>query len=468
MSGAICIWGWDDKRIKELLPWVRAQKDRFVVVLETDPIFLSHKERFPEIDIYVFSEETKLQVFEAIAWKYLFVPFSYEKNKGDLELLIRIQTEVNYRASDYADQGAQIFKNIRHNLSLDFYKGEELFGKFKGIPAFVCGAGPSLRKNGHLLKELSSKGVVIAGGGATLALKKIGVTPHFAAHVDPSSLHKFEETDVPTFFQLRSDEKVIASSKGDKLLVGGSQNFPLEGWLEEQLGVSAFDGGWTVGTFCASLAYHLGCSPIIFVGMDFAATNAHTYAEGVEGGGTQARERILNKQGDVVHAQLDWILAAEWLEKFAQQHSDSTWINATEGGLGFKGIEDKSLKELSHVLEPLIIPKPLLQHVCKGNTEEVLKNSLMRSFQLVNEVFKEIERHYPRCAQESGACALLGHDLAEEMSYAHVLEPIWNVWKNVILRHNQDGSAGSFLHQMLFYKNLQNNLYSSDLKLAKF
>ena len=460
MSSAICIWRWNEKRIKELLPWVRAQKDRFVVVLETDPVFLSQKERFPEIDVYVFSEETKLQVFEAIAWKYLFVPFSYEKNKGDLEPLIRIQTEVNYRASDYADQGAQIFKNIQHNLATDFYKGEELFGKFKGMPAFVCGAGPSLRKNGHLLKELSSKGLIIAGGGATLALKKIGVTPHFAAHVDPSSLHTFEETKVPMFFQLRSDKKAIASSKGDKLLVGASRNFPLEGWAEEQLGISAFDGGWTVGTFCASLAYHLGCSPIIFVGMDFAATSVHAYAEGVKGGGVQARQPALNKQGEVVHAQLDWMLAAQWLEKFAQKHSDSTWINATEGGLGFKGIEDKSLQELSSVLEPLLIPKPSLKHVFKGNISEVLKNSLRRSFTLLDEIFKEIERHYPRCAQGSGTCALLEHDLAEEMSYVHVLEPIWNVWKNVILRHNQDGPAGIFLHQMLFYKNLQNNLGS--------
>jgi hypothetical protein len=285
------------------------------------------------------------------------------------------------------------------------------------------------------------------------------VEPHFEAHVDPCSAHSFGETNNPTFFQLRSDMRAVSCAQGDKFLVGSNGNFPLETWLEEQLGVKSFDGGWTVGTFCASLAYHLGCDPIIFIGMDFAASGGHTYAEGVEGGKAEKREAVINKQGDVVYAQLDWVLAAEWLEKLALAKTDRTWINATEGGLGFSGIDDKLFQDVIDSLgQCQVFTKPCLEIMPKGNFLETLEDSLARSFRIIDEIFKEIEKIYPRAPQESGRCALLEHELAQESGYHHVLSPIWEIWKGVILRYNQDGEAGIFLHQMLFYKNLQPKL----------
>ncbi|MFS8563604.1 MAG: DUF115 domain-containing protein [Rhabdochlamydiaceae bacterium] len=338
MSGVVCLCGWDEARIKKLLPWARAQKDRCIVVLETDSLVLLKKALFSEVDIYIFNEHNQQEVFESVAWKYLFMPFSYEKTGGSVEALdafIRVQAEVGFRVSDCADQGVQVFKNIKHNLQTDFCRADALFGKYKGVPAVICGAGPSLRKNGELLKELSSKALLIAGGGATQALKKIGIEPHLEAHVDPASAHTFSPTNNPVFFQLRTDSQAVACAKGPKLIVGGNGNYPLEMWLEKEMGLpSPFDGGWTVGTFCAALAYQLGCNPIIFVGMDFAASQEHTYAAGVQGGGTAQRKAVTSKQGEVLFAQIDWILAAEWVENFARQHPDTTWINATEGGLG--------------------------------------------------------------------------------------------------------------------------------------
>ena len=43
----------------------------------------------------------------------------------------------------------------------DSKKGNDLYGKFQGIPAIICGAGPSLQKNIHLLKELKVAGNVL-------------------------------------------------------------------------------------------------------------------------------------------------------------------------------------------------------------------------------------------------------------------------------------------------------------------
>ena len=464
MSGVICLSGWDEARIEKLLPWVRAQKDRFIVVLETSSLFLLKKVLFPEVDVYVFNKENQREVFEGIALKYIFLPFSYEGDSSVLDVFIRIQTEVSYRVADCADQGVQAFRNIRHNLKTDFCRADELFGKFKGVPAIICGAGPSLRKNGHLLKSVGDKALLIAGGGATQALKKLGVEPHFEAHVDPSSAHTFVPTNNPTFFQLRTDAKAVDGASGPKLLMGGSGNFPLEKWLEERLGMPSlpFDGGWTVGTFCAALAYQLGCNPIIFVGMDFAASQEHTYAAGVQGGGTTKRSPITNKQGDVLFAQVDWIFAAEWLENFAGEHKDTTWINATEGGRGFTGVQDKSLQDVLASLGPQEdFNRMGYKTVPTGDLLETFESSLIRSFEVVDCLFKEIERIYPSSPQENGTCALLEQELSEEIGYQMLLLPIWDVWKGILLRHNQDGEAGLFLHEILFYKNLQPQLFSA-------
>ncbi|MFS8563603.1 MAG: hypothetical protein LVR00_04470 [Rhabdochlamydiaceae bacterium] len=108
--------------------------------------------------------------------------------------------------------------------------------------------------------------------------------------------------------------------------------------------------------------------------------------------------------------------------------------------------------------EDLRVPISYLTAVQKGTLLETLENSLLRSFKIVDSLFKEIERVYPYSAHESGASALLEQELSEEISYKVLLLPIWDVWKQVILRHNKDGEAGLFLHKILFYKNLQPQL----------
>ncbi|MGC4092277.1 MAG: DUF115 domain-containing protein [Polyangiaceae bacterium] len=47
-----------------------------------------------------------------------------------------------------------------------------LAGKFRGVPAFIVGAGPSLGKNGHHLVQAAQKGIVFALNSSARALDK--------------------------------------------------------------------------------------------------------------------------------------------------------------------------------------------------------------------------------------------------------------------------------------------------------
>ncbi|OPZ90990.1 MAG: hypothetical protein BWY74_02120 [Firmicutes bacterium ADurb.Bin419] len=78
---------------------------------------------------------------------------------------------------------------IHNNIkNLSFISGAsdagQLIGKFKGVPGILVSAGPSLKKNVHLLKELGQKCVIMAAGTAVTVLQDFGVTPHFMMGID--------------------------------------------------------------------------------------------------------------------------------------------------------------------------------------------------------------------------------------------------------------------------------------------
>jgi hypothetical protein len=70
-----------------------------------------------------------------------------------------------------------------------------------------------------------------------------------------------------------------------------------------------------------SVAIHLGCDPIIFVGMDFSAENGKKYAH------LEAPE--------VNEMQADWAMSVRMIQELASQHPDRKFLNATEGGTPF-------------------------------------------------------------------------------------------------------------------------------------
>jgi len=447
MSAVVCHYGWNEKRIEQLAQWAKGDGDRHIVILEDAPAVRFFES--PNIRHYSISPENEEETFRRIAYEHLFVPFSFEGKK--CEKLERIQAEVNYFVSDYADQGISLLKNLLENLKRPALSGLDLFGKFAGVPAIVCGAGPSLAKAG--LRAFSDRALLIAGGAAIDALKRLSLRPHFAAHVDPDPKHTFASTDAPVFCQLRTSTRVLKGCRGPKLLVPGSGNFPLEKWIEEQLGFpeAPFDGGWTVGTFSAALAYCLGCDPIVFVGMDLSSSQKNLYASGVETPcATDALVPVQNGKGETVYARLDWLLARDWIEAFAKKHPDRRWINASEG-LAFSGMEHKRLADVELSVREISIALP--EAVLEGGAVlEHIEEGLRRSLDLVEKLLKELEAIFPKT--ESGAASLLQHDLSQELIYEKVLKPVWDVWKPIIARHNRNGEYGLMLNELILQRNL--------------
>ncbi|HEY4832211.1 MAG TPA: 6-hydroxymethylpterin diphosphokinase MptE-like protein, partial [Waddliaceae bacterium] len=150
-----------------------------------------------------------------------------------------------YQVMEYMRFGEAFFHNFYRNL-LELpkaYLGDKLYGKFEGVPAIICGAGPSLDKNLPLLKELEDRALIFAGGSAMNAINTFGILPHFGVGVDPNlgqyvRLMMNQAYEVPFFYRNRIFPEALQSLHGPRLFILGAGGYPISKWIEEQFGVS--------------------------------------------------------------------------------------------------------------------------------------------------------------------------------------------------------------------------------------
>jgi hypothetical protein len=270
-----------------------------------------------------------------------------------------------------------IFKNIYENLKniKNSFFLNSLEGKFKKIPAVICGAGPSLYEEREVLKKIGEKAVLIAGGSAITALSKYGITPHFASLIDPN----FEEFlrlknasifEIPILYSPRVHYKVFKTFNGilgylSSTIGGGATLFAEKKlnikskMIDKHLSRDAF----SVTTLNVAIAHFLGCDPIILCGVDLAYTKNRRYSKGIlkEGGEKgitgDMGDLLLKKRdrkGEGVFTNRRWLMESSCISSYAKKFKNVGFINATIGGIGFKGIEFKSLKEIEKSLKKQI------------------------------------------------------------------------------------------------------------------
>lgn len=277
----------------------------------------------------------------------------------------------NYKTFELLEQltyGGKFFSNYYSNiLELPQAKfADAMFGKFQGVPAIICGAGPSLDKNQNLLESLSQNALVIAGGSAMNTVNVNGWLPHLGITVDPnlsqySRMFMNQSYEVPYFFRNRVFPEALRLLHGEHLYVSGSGGYGIANWFETQLGIQGkeLEEGTNVVTFGIALAHALGCSPIILVGVDMAYTNQKSYAAGIlqhpildfnQSPRTKCEEEEIVEKNDIfgkpVHTLWKWIQESVWISQFCMTKPGIEVINATEGGIGAEGIPNETLESV--------------------------------------------------------------------------------------------------------------------------
>jgi hypothetical protein len=362
----------------------------------------------------------------------------------------------NQQLAEYMRQGRTFFKNFYSNLSQlhKSYHGNQLFQKFKGVPAIICGAGPSLDKNFECLKGLKDKALIFGGGSSLNALSTRGFLPHFGAGIDPNppqlqrllTNYAFE---LPFFYRSRMFHQAFNTIEGPRLYMTGTGGYHCSDWFEERLGIDGefIDEGHNVVNFSAEIARSLGCSPIIFVGMDLAYTDLKAYAGGVVDDSTVNEERITSMcdletgafqrediDGKPVFTLWKWVAESQWISEFAQKYPVDVF-NATEGGIGFEGVPNLSLKEISekflgktYDLDSMVhteIQNASMPHVTKEKTTGLmldLQKSLKAAEGLCDRMLEEIESCKKKIDRGPGILRELEQGLGAEVEQALVKE----------------------------------------------
>jgi hypothetical protein len=249
----------------------------------------------------------------------------------------------------------QNMKNIKHiarskDVSI-------LKNAFKGVPAIVVAAGPSLNKNIQYLKQFKWKAVIIAVDTIADRLIREGIIPEFICSVERGHLtyeYFYKDKIYPEEVSLVGPLLLypeIFKKFSNEIVIPIRENVGEFIWLQEILDIpdnSSIPMGQSCAHIAFGLAEHLGTSPIILTGQDLAY--GKTYSE------THASDTVYDKNpvssqettltegyygGEVKTTEI-WNAFRNWFEMEIFNNKVYT-INATEGGAKIKNTTQMAL-----------------------------------------------------------------------------------------------------------------------------
>ncbi len=249
----------------------------------------------------------------------------------------------------------------------------DFVGQMSGIPAVLVSAGPSLDKNIHELRGCENGALILSTDTALKPLLAAGVQPHFVLSGDPTEanyLHvKGAKTTTSLFVVEATGHPGIFDEFGGRTITCMFENSALRS-LSDLLGQKGTLSAWgSVATMALDFALRLRCDPVIFIGQDLAHSEGRTYCTGLyweeqlfAGVSTpeQWKERWESlRAGKTTITMTDIFgnpvettdkLAAywNWINKEIQAHPETTFVNATEGGILRDGIRIMSLREAKY------------------------------------------------------------------------------------------------------------------------
>ncbi|MFA6914762.1 MAG: 6-hydroxymethylpterin diphosphokinase MptE-like protein [Parachlamydiales bacterium] len=480
-----------------LKPWLKKDRTRSVVFFENDlavvKSFLQTQiaSKFlkdPQAALYYFEDlEKDSETFDAMYWNYIHTQMEvsalalYETTQKLLteELHHKIIYDASIKnalVEEYLRFGANFFKNFYANelYFADSYLGNKLFGKMPDIPAIICGAGPSLNKALPLLKNLRENAVIFAGGSALNALSNEQILPHFGGGIDPNPtqldrLSTSSGFEVPFFYRNRILHQAFRKIHGPHLYITGAGGYDVADWFEEQLQIphdEYIDEGHNIVNFCLQIASRLGCNPIIFVGMDLGYSGMQTYASGIESKVSITKEELTSTgdfdkdailrtdiNGEPLYTLWKWIAESNWIGAFAKDNPGITLINSSEAGLGFPGVPNIPLKEVSeqHLNRQYDINNRIHAEIQGSSmpdvTEERVDGLVKQMYEsvkrcidqfniLINEtkvIQERIEREQKEPAiLQTGRAALAETELNDEIAYQYIIDLFNNVYARVL------------------------------------
>ena len=475
-------WHW-----KALLPWLHAKSARRLVFLEDD---LAVIQAFLESELaepfFADSSSTLLFLEEGPEGKHvreLVTWYAYQRTWSMLaspaygryraDVFTQLSTELTVAQIDTSSILSELFEPTSgplRNFGRTLFSWQKslqassLFDRFKGCPAIVVAAGPSLEKEIAHLRKMESRALIIAGGSAVNALLQAGIVPHLAATVDPNPMQyaRFRQAQpfcLPLLYRSRALYEALMGQSGPLLYLRGGDGYPLVEWLEHTLGMRGkiVDGGNSVANMIIETAYAFGCRSIMMVGYDLAYTDGARYtslvSESMAAGESTAFQGETKGQlvdgtsydGRPVLTEAKWMIEANWIERFAKDHPRLQLINTAQNGLAIKGLTNMPFTEAVEKFCPSDRDIAAMLHLAIQEAEpaaypmEKFSKAIERmshSFQKVQQIVRQMSEELKKAdngAADSPQLLELGSQLEDQLAYKHCLASLFMMHTKLFL-----------------------------------
>lgn len=375
----------------EEIQWVKQTKhsESIIIIIEPNPSYFAYVIQqkdlgviFSESNILLFVDDDigKLNVFlQKVFYNFNYLKYlkntniyltHYYREKGlqivkEMLSSIRqiISTLLFSLGNDLEDNLIGLERNV-NNLDNIIRSKDILAVKdiFKGVPAVVIAAGPSLNKNIEDFKKSKDKFIVIAVDTIAQKLITEGIEPHFICSIERvhqvydyfyADVHLPEKSIIVGPPVL--DNRIFENTNND-ILIPFRKGVSETNWLQKLLGLpneTAISMGYSCANIAFSLGCYLGCNPVILVGQDLAygESDKETHASGTKydelnmnNTRVEEFELTMGYYGKPVKTTKIWLQFKHWLESEINSLS-TTVINATEGGAKINFAQQFSLKE---------------------------------------------------------------------------------------------------------------------------
>jgi hypothetical protein len=416
--------------------------------------------------------------FFKTAWESLFLP-QYFLSFADEEFvqwkaLMQHALDLTFLiASEYRDYGKKVAENFYRNLQLVSESSVIHKLSFQGVPALICGAGPSIACDLQRCHHLKQRALVFAGGALLSVCADQGLIPHLGALIDPDPPYeRFKHStlfEIPLLYQMRLSHSILTLMHGPKLLAASSGEWPLESCFLDSLGIPTLESGWNVANFMATLAAEMGCSPIILLGMDMSYAPQQEYLQGIDACEEKGEVVVTTQQGVSALSRKDLLMGKTFFSELVQRYPDQVWINATREGLLIEGMHHGRLEELpamQYDFEGWLYAQRVEECVPRSDkmlfkkTAERLKESFSVTVSILERLLVKLEKSYLlqkdhlSKTYDGVRLALEESDLEDEIAYQWILQPLWQVWRWVFFRERQEQikTLEGKIKQVLFFR----------------
>lgn len=154
---------------------------------------------------------------------------------------------------------------------------------YRGYPALIVSAGPSLDKNLDTLKNYVDNYIIFCVDTALSALLKKNIFPDFICSIDSQYnnyllVKGLGYTKIPLITTLIANPNTLEEFANSMKFFFSSKSAVDEYLEKKNAGLQFIKSGGSVATSLFSICRYAGCDPIVFIGQDLAMTDSKTHS----------------------------------------------------------------------------------------------------------------------------------------------------------------------------------------------